>query len=301
MARGADGSLLTARQLKELNRKRFTDAVSAGNLYNTGPITDEGGTSFGEDRWAAYFKANPDEAPSDWTGDSESYQEKAPTDQEFLAQMDSREVYDEDGELVYVDGEDVEPKVQGRGLNGSRDSDGTLRPDTTTFMRPIDIKDGEVTTSDKQVPTEEVMAGIEERKKTRPAKMKDIADRLAAVDAIDIDAEVEAEMAQEEASADIEQEDSVESWKANFDSMSEEMFNSITAEDVADLPENAQTAFNEKKGMTQGLDEEVGGMLSQKPVDEDSKADMMKSAMINAGLDEDQSTDLLGKLKGICN
>jgi len=41
-------------------------------------------------------------------------------------------------------------------------------------------------------------------------------------------------------------------------------------------------------------------MLSQKPVDEDSKADMMKSAMINAGLDEAQSADLLGKLKGLC-
>ena len=114
------------------------------------------------------------------------------------------------------------------------------------------------------------------------------------MDAGDVDAEVEAEMA-------IEEEDSVENWTTNFDSMSEDMFNSITAEDVAKLPKNAQTAFNQKKGMTQGLDEEVEGMLSQKPVDEASKTDMMKSAMINAGLDEAQSADLLGKLKGICD
>ncbi len=299
MARGADGSLLTAKQLKELNRQRFLDGVDAGNLYNTGPITEEGGTSFGTDRWADYFKKNPDEAPADWTGDSESYQEKAPTDQEFLAQMDNMEVYDEEGELVYADGQDVEPKTQGRGLNGSRDSDGTLRPQTEGSIRKIDIVDGEVTTEDEQTPIKDVMADIESRRTPEAllaaaARKEDRDERMKALDNQDVDAEVEAEMA-------IEEEDSVENWTTNFDSMSEDMFNSITAEDVAKLPKNAQTAFNQKKGMTQGLDEEVEGMLSQKPVDEASKTDMMKSAMINAGLDEAQSADLLGKLKGICD
>ena len=297
MARGADGSLLTSKQLKELNRQRFIQAVDAGNLYNTGPITDTGGTEFGTDRWASYFKSNPDEAPSDWTGDSKSYVEKPKTDQEFLAEMDNMEVYDEDDNLIYADGQEVGP--QDRGLTGNRDGDGSLRPETKTSMRPVDIKDGEITIKDEQVPTEEVMADIESRRTPEALaaaedRAEDRAKRLKKLDMTDIDAEVEAEMA-------IEEEDSIDTWAANFDSMSDDMFNSIKPEDIAELSANAQAAFNQKKGMTQGLDEEVGGMLSQKPVDEESKNDMMKSAMINAGLDESQSADLLGKLKGLCN
>jgi len=290
MARGADGSMLTERQLKELNRKRFTDAVAEGNLYNTGPIGEDGSTGFGEDRWASYFKSNPEEAPSDWTGDSKSYIEKAPTDQEFLAQMDNMEVYDDEGELLYADGQEVGGEGQDRGLEGSRDGDGSFK----TYMKPIDIKDGEVTVSDEQVPTEDVMAGIEKRKAERPAKMADIERRLAEVDAVDVDAEVAAEMA-------IEEEDSVENWTTSFESMSAEAFDAINPEDVKSLSENGQAAYNQIKGMNTPLDQEVTeGMLSGKPMDEDSKADMMKSAMINAGLDDTQSAELLGKLKGIC-
>jgi len=291
MARGADGSMLTERQLKELNRKRFTDAVAEGNLYNTGPIGEDGSTGFGEDRWASYFKSNPEEAPSDWTGDSKSYIEKAPTDQEFLAQMDNMEVYDDEGELLYADGQEVGGgEGQDRNLNGDRDGDGSFK----TYMKPIDIKDGEITVSDEQVPTEDVMAGIEKRKAERPAKMADIEQRLADVDAVDIDADVAAEMA-------IEEEDSVENWTENFESMSTDTFNEINSEDVKDLSENAQTAYNQIKGMSAGLDQEVGeGMLSGKPMDEASKSDMMKSAMINIGLDDTQSAELLDKLKGIC-
>jgi len=291
MARGADGSMLTERQLKELNRKRFTDAVAEGNLYNTGPIGEDGSTGFGEDRWASYFKSNPEEAPSDWTGDSKSYIEKAPTDQEFLAQMDNMEVYDDEGELLYADGQEVGGEGQDRGLEGSRDGDGSFK----TYMKPIDIKDGEVTVSDEQVPTEDVMAGIEKRKAERPAKMADIERRLAEVDAVDVDAEVAAEMA-------IEEEDSVENWTTSFESMSAEAFDAINPEDVKSLSENGQAAYNQIKGMNTPLDQEVTeGMLSGKPMDEASKADMMKSAMINAGLDDTQSAELLGKLKGICD
>jgi hypothetical protein len=298
MARGADGSLLTEKQLKELNRQRFIKAVDAGNLYNTGPITDEGGTSFGEDRWAAYFKANPEEAPSDWTGDSKSYVEKPKTDQEFLAQMDNMEVYDEEDNLVYADGQEVVPS---RGSDNSflTADQAKAKAKSDISMRPVSIENFEeedetVVTSDEQVPAEEVRAGIADRRAGADARALDRASRLekglAEIEARDPNVE-----------ADIEQEDSVENWTAHFNSMSEDNFNSITAEDVASLTENAQTAFNEKKGMTQGLDEELGGMLSKKPVGEDSKADMMKSAMINAGLDEAQSASLLGKLKGICN
>ena len=291
MARGADGSMLTERQLKELNRKRFTDAVEAGNLYNTGPIGEDGSTGFGEDRWAAYFKSNPEEAPSDWTGDSKSYIEKAPTDQEFLAQMDNMEVYDDEGELLYADGQEVGGgEGQDRNLNGDRDGDGSFK----TYMRPVDIKDEVPTIIDEQIPTEEIRAGIDKRKAERPAKTAEIERRKAEVNNVDIDAEVAAEMA-------IEEEDSVETWTTSFESMSPETFNEINPEDVKDLSENAQTAYNQIKGMNTDLDQEVGeGMLSGKPMDEASKSDMMKSAMINAGLDDAQSADLLGKLKGIC-
>ncbi len=296
MARGADGSLLTAKQLKELNRQRFLEGVGSGDLYSTGPITEEGGTSFSKDRWADYFKKNPEEAPSDWTGDSESYMEKPKTDQEFLAEMDKMEVYNEEGELIYADGKEV--GEQDRGLAGERDSDGNLRPSTETFMRPIDIVDGEVTTKDEQVPTEDVMADIESRRTPEAlaeaeARAEDRAERMEALDKQDIDAEVEAEMA-------IEEEDSIESWTVNFESMSEEMFDSINPKDVEELSANAQAAYGQIKGMRTSLDEEVGGMLTG-AADEASKNDMMKSAMLNAGLDEAQSKDLMGKLKGLCD
>ncbi len=291
MARGADGSMLTERQLKELNRKRFTDAVAEGNLYNTGPIGEDGSTGFGEDRWASYFKSNPEEAPSDWTGDSKSYIEKAPTDQEFLAQMDNMEVYDDEGELLYADGQEVGGgEGQDRNLNGDRDGDGSFK----TYMRPVDIKDEVPTIIDEQIPTEEIRAGIDKRKAERPAKTAEIERRKAEVNNVDIDAEVAAEMA-------IEEEDSVETWTTSFESMSPETFNEINPEDVKDLSENAQTAYNQIKGMNTDLDQEVGeGMLSGKPMDEASKSDMMKSAMINIGLDDTQSAELLDKLKGIC-
>ena len=110
MARGADGSMMTESQLKELNRQRFLEAVSQGNLYNTGPMTNGGGTSFGEDRWAAYFEANPDEAPSDWTGDSESYVEKASDTQEFVVDKNEIDIRDE---------EDMTPSHTGRGKDNS--------------------------------------------------------------------------------------------------------------------------------------------------------------------------------------
>jgi len=296
MARGRDGSLLTARQLKELNRQRFLTAVAEGNLYNTGPTTDDGGTEFGTDRWASYFKKNPDEAPSDWTGDSKSYVEKPKTEQEFLADMDKMEVYDEEDNLIYADGQEI--GVQARGLTGNRDSDGTLRPDTIGSMRPVEVKGDEKTTADDQVLIEDVMSDIESRKTPEAlaeaeARAEDRASRLKKIDMTDVGAEVEAEMA-------IAEEDSVENWTVNFDSMSEDMFNSIKAEDIAEMSDNAQTAFNAKKGMTVSLDEEVGGMLSKKPMDEGSRTDMMKSAMMNSGLDAEQSTALLSKLKGLC-
>jgi len=296
------GDLMTKEELRELNKKRFAEALESGSLYNTGPITEEGGTSFSPERWDEYFKKNPEEAPQGWTNQKD-YQEKLEageidTTVESLADMDKMEVYDEDDNLIYADGKEI---TQDRGLGGDRDADGNFK----TYMRPIDIKDSEVTVKDEQVPTEDVLADIESRRTPEAlaeaeARKKDREKRMADVNAIDVDSEVAVEMAEEDMAKEIEQEDSVENWTAHFKSMSEEMFNSIEPEDVASLTENGQKAYNELKGMRTPLDEEAGGMLT-KGVDSDSKTDMMKSAMINAGLNEEQSANLLGKLKGICD
>ncbi len=106
------GDLMTDSELKELNRQRFMQGVAEGNLYNTGPITQEGGTSFAKDRWKAYFDENPDEAPSDWTGDSESYiVQIAETDgQEFVVDRNDIDIRDE---------QDLEPSYPSRGKDKS--------------------------------------------------------------------------------------------------------------------------------------------------------------------------------------
>ena len=93
------GDLMTKEELREINRQRFMDALARGDLYNTGPITEEGATSFSPDRWADYFEKNPKEAPKDWTGDSESYMEQASTTQEFVADKRDMKFY-EDGKRV---------------------------------------------------------------------------------------------------------------------------------------------------------------------------------------------------------
>ena len=296
------GDLMTKEELREINKKRFAEALESGSLYNTGPITEEGGTSFSPERWDEYFKKNPEEAPQGWTNQKD-YQEKLETGEidttvESLADMDKMEVYDEDDNLIYADGKEI---TQDRGLGGDRDAEGNFK----TYMRPIDIKDSEVTVKDEQVPTEDVLADIESRRTPEALaaaedRKKDREKRMADVNAIDVDSEVAVEMAEEDMAKEIEKEDSFENWLDNFNSMSDEMFGSINPEDLTEYGENAVAAYNQIKGMAQGLDEEVGGMLT-KGVDSDSKTDMMKSAMINAGLNEDQSASLLDKLKGICN
>ena len=67
MPRHTDGSLMTKEQLKEENIKRFNEAIASGNLYNTGPKTEEGGTSFSPERWDIYFKSNPEDKPDGYT------------------------------------------------------------------------------------------------------------------------------------------------------------------------------------------------------------------------------------------
>jgi len=75
--------------------------------------------------------------------------------------MDNMEVYDDEGELLYADGQEVGGgEGQDRNLNGDRDGDGSFK----TYMRPVDIKDEVPTIIDEQIPTEEIRAGIDKRK-----------------------------------------------------------------------------------------------------------------------------------------
>jgi len=140
MARGKDGSLLTKEQLIKLNRQRFDEGVASGNLYNTGPITEEGGTEFGTDRWASYFEDNPEEAPNNWiVGETTSETYLDESTQEFIVDKDETKILDDKGEVIFQPSEGIdegdrfiEPEeyqadnATKRGLTGQRDSQGTL-------------------------------------------------------------------------------------------------------------------------------------------------------------------------------
>lgn len=304
MARGKDGSLLTKEQLIKLNRQRFDEGVSSGNLYNTGPITAEGGTEFGTDRWASYFEDNPEEAPNNWiVGETTSETYLDESTQEFVVDKDETKIYDDKGELIFQasDGADNANK---RGLTGDRDADGSLRASTDNYMRPIDVtvKDGETTdikTGKDQVKVSEVMKGVESR--STPEGLKDIADRakdrerrMGDINTTDITSEVEREIAQEEAGAEIEQEDSMENWMDNFESMSDEQFETIKFEDLAQYGANAEDAYTEVKLAKDKSDNEFTD--AQMDAAETDREAMEMGSEFDAEIaqdqaDEDQITD----------
>jgi len=97
MARGADGSLLTKDELEKLNLERYNQAIANGNLYNTGPIVDDGGTSFAPERWDEYFNKNESLKPKDYV-----------PQKEMQAQLDAGEEIDTSSQEFVVDRDDVE-------------------------------------------------------------------------------------------------------------------------------------------------------------------------------------------------
>ena len=310
MARGADGSLLTAKQLKELNRQRFLDGVDAGNLYSTGPITEEGGTEFGTDRWASYFKKNPDEAPSDWTGDSKSYLEAAPEIQEFVADADEMKVF-EDGELVYADGKDVgdeETSIQERGMLGSRGEDGSLtvesaKRDTEKAARAerIAAKKAQITQNTADIAAIDVeaekilddLAKIKEEKAGYDAEMAESDKVMAELEkeqAI-LDAEDE-RIRQEEiaASEDLQMEEDLS------DAELEQMMMEATA-DQGTMEEDDY----KRKHPYQFMSEEEKGMFTYKDTEDtaNKKTASGVNIIMNAtGMNEQQAQQLLNQILG---
>ena len=280
MARGADGSMLTKEQLDQLNLDRYNQAIADGNLYNIGPIVDGGGTSFSPERWDDYFNKNPDVKPKDYTNQKD-----------IQAKLDSGETIDTDSQEFVVERDDVE-------VISEED------------MPPSYPKRGK----DNSFLTEE---------QAQSEISKDVTDEIKT------QATVEAEQ-----DVDDEFDSPVSEWIKEFSSMEDEEFNSVKMA-IEQLPANAQEAYatvaekretevtdkafaediakddaeiarldKEIQAYTDSdieLDEDAGGMLTSKSMPDSSKTDMMKTVMADYGLDDAQSTEMLGKLKGLCN
>ena len=280
MARGADGSMLTKEQLDQLNLDRYNQAIADGNLYNIGPIVDGGGTSFSPERWDDYFNKNPDVKPKDYTNQKD-----------IQAKLDSGETIDTDSQEFVVERDDVE----------------VLSEEDMSPSYPKRGKDNSFLTE------EQAQSEIS----------KDVTDEIKT------QATVEAEQ-----DVDDEFDSPVSEWIKEFSSMEDEEFNSVKMA-IEQLPANAQEAYatvaekretevtdkafaediakddaeiarldKEIQAYTDSdieLDEDAGGMLTSKSMPDSSKTDMMKTVMADYGLDDAQSTEMLGKLKGLCN
>jgi hypothetical protein len=149
MPRDTDGSLMTKEQLKEANIKRFNEALASGNLYNTGPISEEGGTSFSPERWDIYFKSNPEDKPEGYTNQKDIQKKmdagedvteelfgyeplEVPEEFPIGTESDGERTYEYMGQQVDEDGNPIEEtdipaeSVQSRNLKGNRDKNGSL-------------------------------------------------------------------------------------------------------------------------------------------------------------------------------
>jgi len=149
MPRDTDGSLMTKEKLKEVNIKRFNEAVASGNLYNTGPITEEGGTSFSPERWDDFFKKNEDVRPEGYTNQKD-IQKKLDAGEDVTEELfgyelletpetfpigtesDGKRTYEYMGQQVDEAGNPIEEtdtpveSAQSRNLKGKRDKEGSL-------------------------------------------------------------------------------------------------------------------------------------------------------------------------------
>ena len=245
-------------------------------LGNTGPSHEGMGTLFFPDRWQAYIdwlrKAGMEaeakilesavvEKVEMKVLPKELYWDEDATEAEIEADI---QAYDEGGPYVKSNPDDAltiewtddsgktRTVGQRRGLTGNRDPEtgdfiqGPSDVSSKTFSRPIDIEnfekdDESVTTSDKQIPTDDIIDAINARKPELAARAKDREERFKNLESI----------------VDIKDEDSVENWMDNFESMSDDMFESIKLEDLAQYGTNAEDAYTEVK-----LAKDTAGFIS---------------------------------------
>ncbi|MEO1944955.1 MAG: hypothetical protein ABGY11_11705, partial [Candidatus Thioglobus sp.] len=255
------GDNWTKAEEKAFNKKVFEDnldrfeSMSPKELGATGPQHPGMGTLFSPDRWQAYIdwlKKAGMEAEAKILENAivekvemkvlpkELYWDEDATDAEIAADV---KAYDEGG--PYVESDPADALIDSRdkrGLTGNRDPEtgdfiqGPSDVSSKTFSRPIDIEnfekdDESVTTSDKQISTDEIIDAINARKPELAARAKDREERLKNLESI----------------VDIKDEDSVENWMDNFESMSDDMFESISFEDLAQYGTNAEDAYTEVK------------------------------------------------------
>jgi hypothetical protein len=247
------------------NLARF-ESMTPKELGSTGPSHEGMGTEFSPDRWQAYIdwlkKAGMEAEAAQLANavvekvemkvlPKELYWDEDATEAEIEADI---QAYDEGGPYVKSNPDDAltiewtddsgktRTVGQRRGLTGNRDPEtgdfiqGPSDVSSKTFSRPIDIEnfekdDESVTTSDNQIPTDDIIDAINARKPELAARAKDREERLKNLESI----------------VDIKDEDSVENWMDNFESMSDDMFESIKLEDLAQYGANAEDAYTEVK------------------------------------------------------
>ena len=280
----------------EKNLARF-ESMTPKELGSTGPVHAGMGTLLSPDRWQTYInwlieagmEAEAKILETAVTTKTETkilpkelYWDEDATEAEIEADI---QAYEEGGPYVESDPEDalIDSRNQTRGLKGDRAADGSLIQgpsdvSSKTFSRPVDVKDGEITTTDEQIPTDEIMAGINARKPELEERAKDREERLKNLDSI----------------VDIKDEDSVENWMDNFESMSDDMFESIKFEDLAQYGANAEDAYTEVKLAKDKSEDEYTD--AQMDASETDRQAMEMGAEFDAEIaqdqaDEDQLTD----------
>jgi len=220
MPRDTDGSLMTKEELKEENIRRFNEAVASGNLYNTGPITEEGGTSFSPERWDDFFKKNEDVKPEGYTNQKDIQNKldagedvteelfgyellETPETFPIGTEVDGKRTYEYMGQQVDEDGNPIEEtdapveSVQSRNLKGSRDNDGNFITAKSDMAKEIE--------SDEKM-----------------------------------EAEIEKDF-----DGDNEFDTNVAGWITQFKALSEEDFRDIDRQDLVPLGQNAVDAYFE--------------------------------------------------------
>ena len=281
----------------EKNLARF-ESMTPKELGNTGPSHEGMGTEFSPDRWQAYIdwliKAGMEaeakilenaivEKVEMKVLPKELYWDEDATDAEIEADV---KAYDEGGPYVKSDPADalIDSRDK-RGLTGNRDPEtgdlmqGPEDARTDTFSRPIDIEnfekdDESVTTSDKQIPTDDIIEAINARKPELAERAKDREERLKNLESI----------------VDIKDEDSVENWMENFESMSDDMFESIKFEDLSQYGANAEDAYTEVKLAKDKSDDEFTD--AQLDAAETDRAAMEMGSELDSEIEAQENAEL---------
>lgn len=238
----------------EKNLARF-QSMTPQELGRTGPVHAGMGTSFSPDRWQAYIdwlKAQGMEEEAQQLEEvmetpvvgPELYWDEDTPQEEIDADI---EAYEKGGPYIESDPEDAlqitGDHIQNRNLKGNRDAEGNL-----TIINLKRDEEGKV------VPSEEWLAKTKDANaKKRAALQESIAakkDKLA-INEEEL-AQIQAELDEVEANgvtveSEVEYEDSIENWTENFNSMSDEQFDSIKFEDLEQYGDNAMDAYTEIK------------------------------------------------------